>query len=273
MKSILTVLFALSLASFPTLNADTPAKVGTKKTAEPKFVYFEGSFTKFHPGKREEALNIIYSRFWTVDQVVGRKPVAFDFATGNWDHVVFFRLHGGLADKELNRTKMQAKWYRQFEKQEGGPDKAKELMDYHESLVMKGGGGLFKVPAADVDFSDQYYNNGGKPTYYRVNFSKYKSGKKEQAIDFIMDNFRPVRLAIGGSVIPMFSVAGGWDHIVFFPMPGGFGDFESDSQSDAWEEEFAKRQGGRDKAAEATKFYTALVKERITEIAKARWKK
>jgi len=71
MKSILTVLFALSLASFPTLNADTPAKVGTKKTAEPKFVYFEGSFTKFHPGKREEALNIIYSRFWTVDQVVG----------------------------------------------------------------------------------------------------------------------------------------------------------------------------------------------------------
>ena len=50
MKSILTVLFALSLASFPTLNADTPAKVGTKKTAEPKFVYFEGSFTKFHPG-------------------------------------------------------------------------------------------------------------------------------------------------------------------------------------------------------------------------------
>ena len=187
--------------------------------------------------------------------------------------MVFFRLHGGLADVELEKDAMQAKWDRQLEKQEGGPEKAKALHDYHESLVMKRGGGLFKVPAADVDFSDQYYNNGGKPTYYRVKFLKYKSGKKEQAIDFIMDNFRPVRLAIGGSVIPMFSVAGGWDQIVFFPMPGGLGDFESDSLSDAWQEEFAKRQGGRDKAAEAIKFYTGLVKESITEIAKARWKK
>jgi hypothetical protein len=272
MKSILTVLFALSLASFLTLHADDSAKSGTK-TAEPQFVYFKGSFTKYHHGKREEALDLIHSRFWAVDQVVGRKPIPFDFLTGQWDHMVFFRLHGGLADVELEKDAMQAKWDQQLEKQEGGPEKAKALHDYHESLVMKRGGGLFKVPAADVDFSDQYYNKGGKPTYYRVNFSKYKSGKKEQAIDFIMDNFRPVRLAIGGSVIPMFSVAGGWDHIVFFPMPGGLGDFESDSLSDAWEEEFAKRQGGRDKAAEATKFYTGLVKESITGIAKARWKK
>lgn len=105
------------------------------------------------------------------------------------------------------------------------------------------------------------------------NLQSLSQAKKEQAIDFIMDNLRPVRLAIGGSVIPMFSVAGGWEHIVFSPMPGGLGDFESDSLSDAWEEEFAKRQGGRDKAAEPTKFYTGLVKESITEIAKARWKK
>jgi len=62
--------------------------------------------------------------------------------------------------------------------QEGGPEKARALHDYHESLLMKRGGGLFKVSAADVGFSDQYYNNGGKPIYYRVKFTKFKSGKK-----------------------------------------------------------------------------------------------
>ena len=124
--------------------------------------------------------------------------------------MVFFRLHGGLAEMELKKAAMQAKWDQQLEKQEGGPEKAKALHDHHDSLVMKRGGGLFKVPAADVDFPDYYYNKGGKPTYYRVNFVKYKSGKKEHAIDLLLRKYRPVRLAIGGSVIPMFSVAGGW---------------------------------------------------------------
>ncbi len=272
MKSILTVLFALSLASFPTLHADDSTKNGTK-TAEPQFVYFKGSFTKFHHGKREEALDLIYSRFWTVDQVVGRKPIPFDCLTGEWDHIVFFRLHGGLADLEKEKDAMQVKWDQQLEKQEGSPEKAKALHDYHESLVMKKGDGLFKVLAADVDFPDHYYNKGGKPTYYRVTFVKYKSGKKEEANKYIMNNFRPVRLAIGRSVIPMFSVSDRWDHIVFFPMYGGLRDLETDSLSEAWQEEFSKRQGGRDKAAKAMNFYTGLVQESTTEITKARWKK
>jgi hypothetical protein len=246
MKSTLTILFALSLVSFPTLHADDSAKSGTK-TAEPQFVYFKGSFTKYHHGKREEALDLIYSRFWTVDQVVGRKPIPFDCLTGEWDQ--------------------------QLEKQEGSPEKAKALHDYHESLVIKKGDGLFKVLAADVDFPDHYYNKGGKPTYYRVTFVKYKSGKKEEANKYIMNNFRPVRLAIGRSVIPMFSVAGEWDNIVFVAMSSGLADFESDNPSEAWEEEFAKQQGGRDKAAEANGYFRGLVENTVTEITKARWKK
>ena len=272
MKSILTILFALSLASFPTLHADDSTKNGTK-IAEPQFVYFKGSFTKFHHGKREEALDLIYSRFWTVDQVVGRKPIPFDCLTGEWDHMVFFRLHGGLADIEKEKDAMQVKWDQQLEKQEGSPEKAKALHDYHASLIMKKGDGLFKVPAADVDFPDHYYNKGGKPTYYRVTFVKYKSGKKEEANKYIMNNFRPVRLAIGRSVIPLFSVAGGWDNIVFVAMPSDLEDFESDSPSEAWEEEFAKQQGGRDKAAEANGYFRGLVEDTVTEITKARWKK
>lgn len=270
MKSIFIVLFALSLTSFSTLHADDPAKAGTKKTAEPQFVYFEGFFLKFYPGKREEALDLIPSRFATVDRIVGRKPIAFDFVTGEWDHVVFLRLHGGLADKELEKTEMQAKWERQLEKQEGGPKKVKILQDYSSSLVMKRGSGLFKVPAADVGFFDDYYNKGGKLTYLRVHFTKYKSGKKEEAIDFIMENFRPVRLAIERPAIPMVSVSGGWDRIMFFPMAGGLGDIESNSLLEALQEELAKQQGGRDKAAEVIDYYNGLVQDRFTEIAKGR---
>ena len=271
-STVVLALFGFIAVQNATAQAPNPAK-SEAKTAEPQFVYFKGSFVKFHPGKREEALNLIYSRFWTVDQVVGRKPIPFDCLTGEWDHMVFFRLHGGLAEMELKKAAMQAKWDQQLEKQEGGPEKVKALHDYHNSLVMKRGEGLFKVPATDVDFSDQYYNKRGKPTYYRVNFVKYKSGKKEEAIEYIMDNFRPVRLAIGGSVIPMFSVSGRWDHIVFFPMYGGLRDLETDSLSEAWQEEFSKRQGGSDKAAKAMNFYTGLVQESTTEITKARWKK
>ena len=270
--TVVLALFGFIAVQNATAQAPNPVKAEAK-TAEPKFVYYRGKFTKFHPGKREEATNVIYRKFWTVEQAVGRKPIPFEFVTGEWDHMVFFRLHGGLAEMELKKAVMQANWNRQLEKQEGGPEKAKALHDYHESLVMKSGDGLFKVPAADVDFSDQYYNNGGKPTYYRVNFSKYKSGKKEEANTYIMNNFRPVRLAIGRSVIPMFSVAGGWDNIVFVAMPGGLADFESDSPSEAWEEEFAKQQGGRDKAAEANGYFRGLVEDTVTEITKARWKK
>ena len=273
--NIPTVLLALSgfiVVQAATAQAPNPAK-GEAKTTEPKFVYFKGSFTKYHHGKREEALDLIYSRFWTVDQVVGRKPIPFDCLTGEWDHMVFFRLHGGLADLEKEKDAMQVKWDQQLEKQEGSPEKAKALHDYHESLVMKKGDGLFKVLAADVDFPDHYYNKGGKPTYYRVTFVKYKSGNKEEANKYIMNNFRPVRLAIGRSVIPMFSVAGGWDNIVFVAMPSDLADFESDSPSEAWEEEFAKQQGGRDKAAEANGYFRGLVEDTVTEITKARWKK
>ena len=271
-STVVLALFGFIAVQTSTAQAPNPAKAEAK-TTEPKFVYFKGSFTKFHPGKREEAINLIYNRFWTVDQVVGRKPIPFELLTGEWDHMGFFRLHGGLAEMELKKAAMQAKWDRQLEKQEGGPEKAKALHDYHDSLVMKRGGGLFKVPAADVDFSDYYYNKGGKPTYYRVNFVKYKSGKKEQAIDFLLGKYRPVRLAIDRAVIPMVSIAGGWDRIVFISLPGGLGDLESDSLSEAWQEELAKQQGGREKAAEVRNYYNGLVQDRVTEIAEGRWKK
>ena len=63
MKTKLNISIAvLALSGFivvqtATAQAPNPAK-GEAKTTEPKFVYFKGSFTKFHHGKREEAINL-----------------------------------------------------------------------------------------------------------------------------------------------------------------------------------------------------------------------
>ena len=272
-STVVLALFGFIAAQNATAQAPNPVKAEAK-TAEPKFVYYRGKFTKFHPGKREEATNVIYRKFWTVEQAVGRKPIPFEFVTGEWDHMVFFRLHGGLAEMELKKAVMQANWNRQLEKQEGGPEKAKALHEYHDSLVMKSGGGLFKVPADVVDFADDYFNLDGKESYHSVSFIKFKSGKKDQATEFALKNFLPVSRSVVSSVIPMISVAGGWDHIVFKKMPNGIADPRSNSISKAWSEEFAKQQGGKEKAAEAMKFRNnSLLQEKVTEIAKAIWKK
>ena len=68
----------------------------------------------------------------------------------------------------------------------------------------------------------------------------------------------------------MISVAGGWDHIVFKKMPNGIADPRSNSISKACSEEFAKQQGGKEKAEEAMKFWNnSLLQEKVTEIAKS----
>lgn len=44
--------------------------------------------------------------------------------TGPWDHMVFFRLEGGLADAEIANTSQMEKWNTEFQIQEGGPEKS-----------------------------------------------------------------------------------------------------------------------------------------------------
>jgi len=194
--------------------------------------------------------------------------------TGKWDHIVFFPLHGGLADMELEKAEMRVKWGKQLEKQEGGPEKSKQLLDYYESQVMKRGGGLFKVPASEVDFADNYFDEKGEASYHTVSFIKFKSGKKDQATEFALKNYLPVSRSVVSSVIPMISIAGGWDHVVFKKMPNGIADPESDSISKTWSDEFIRQQSGKEKAAEAMKFWNNnLLQESMTEFAKALWKK
>lgn len=124
------------------------------------------------------------------------------------------------------------------------------------------------------DFDEDYFNEKGKPSYHTVSFIKFKSGKKAQATELALKNFLPVSRSVVSSVIPMISIAGRWDHIVFKKMPNGIEDPESESISKPWSEEFIKQQGSEEKAAQAMKFWNNnLLQEKVTEIAKALWKK
>jgi hypothetical protein len=52
--------------------------------------WFQVFYFKFVPGMKERAIAHIAQHFVPVDMAIGRKVMPFDFATGEWDHVVFF---------------------------------------------------------------------------------------------------------------------------------------------------------------------------------------
>lgn len=231
-------------------------------------VYYYGSFTRFQPGKEDEARSFIYQHFWTVDKVIGRKPIPFDFVTGPWDHVVFFRLENGLADAEIEKTAMLQQWKQQFEKQEGGSEEAAKAQANFDAMVDQTVSGLFKIPSDDVEVIENAYSWNAKESYFRVQFVNYKAGKKPAATDLIMKYFRPARQKIDRVVVPLFSVAGPYDQIVFIQIePSSLESITADSQDAAW----IQAMGGEEKAAKARSLYNGFVQQDLREIAIGRW--
>ena len=57
-SNILSVV--LTLALFSALQANSEAAPSGKTDADNKLVHYEGQFVKFYPGKRKEALSLIY---------------------------------------------------------------------------------------------------------------------------------------------------------------------------------------------------------------------
>jgi hypothetical protein len=81
------------------------------------------AYAKFKPGKAPEALKIIHEHFWPVDKKVGCKAIPFDYATGEWDHVVYFPY-----DTARRATiPSGANWWKALAEQEGGPEQAQKL--------------------------------------------------------------------------------------------------------------------------------------------------
>lgn len=87
-------------------------------------------YAKFKPGKAPEAIRIIREHFVPVDMKIGRKPIPFDFMTGDWDHVVFFPYDSARMDTIPGR----AEWWKALEDLEGGPEKAQKIFQAYMDL-------------------------------------------------------------------------------------------------------------------------------------------
>ena len=265
-KKLLAFVLLLSILNCnpPSLKAQDKAEASSNT----QFVYYYAEFNKFKPGKVEDGRSFIYEHFWTVDKVIGRKPLAFDFLTGPWDHVVFFRLEGGLADAEIENTEQMKKWQAEFQKQEGGLEKATKAQAGFYAMVDKTMSGLFKIPLEDVDQLEASYSFLSQEKSFRVVFANHKPGANPAASELLLNDFRPARKVTGRLVAPFFSVAGSYDLIAFFEIDSSaLENIASDKQDLALAEEM----GGDEKMAEAQSNYAAYLREVTREVAVARW--
>ncbi len=90
---------------------------------------------RFTPGKEVEGLRIAYEHFVPADVAIERPIVSFDLTTGDWHHIVFFPLKGGLADVQWLVSPREAEWWTAFAKLEGGIEPARRTMERFDALV------------------------------------------------------------------------------------------------------------------------------------------
>ena len=111
-------------------------------------------------------------------------------------------------------------------------------------------------------------------TWYTVTYTKFKPGMADEARKIIHEHFWPVDKEIGREVIPFDYVTGEWDHVVYFPMPGGPGElaFRETPLGKRWQETFFRREGGKDKAEALNRRFGEMVLDDKTELAMKRFK-
>jgi hypothetical protein len=102
-----------------------------------KLTWVRIEMTRFHPGKRERAIEIIKNYFAKADQLSGVDSgvhgVHFD--TGEWDIIYVFPMKGGPADMAEQTSPDEEKWMAQMVKLAGSEDAAKKIMDEYGTLV------------------------------------------------------------------------------------------------------------------------------------------
>lgn len=102
--------------------------------------YVSIAHAKFHPGKRERAMEIIAEYFVKAGEKAGTSPpmLTIHYQTGKWDAVWIWDLEGGMADLEWYRSADDLAWWAALTEIMGGEDKAEELMAEWSSLIADG---------------------------------------------------------------------------------------------------------------------------------------
>jgi hypothetical protein len=111
---------------------------GAASRTQPAAVtWYQADYAKFKPGMAEEARRIIYEHFWPVDREIGRHVIAFDFASGEWDHVVYIPLEGGPADLAVADPPSARRWRAAFARRAGSQERADALLRQWGEMVLR----------------------------------------------------------------------------------------------------------------------------------------
>lgn len=93
--------------------------------------------TRFLPGKRDRAIEIIRNYFAKADQMTGVKSGVHGvhFESGEWDMMYVFPMKGGTDDLMVLTSADEVKWMAEVAKLAGGQEAAEKLLAEYESLV------------------------------------------------------------------------------------------------------------------------------------------
>jgi hypothetical protein len=108
--------------------------------------------------------------------------------------------------------------------------------------------------------------------WYRVEYAKFKPGTADEARRIIYEHFWPVDREIGREVIPFDHLTGDWDHVAYFPLPTGPGEFAVTETplGRRWNEVLARREGGQENAAAILRRFNELVLRTKSELVTRR---
>jgi len=130
-KQLLIVLIALLIPTFLLAQEEpTPKKYDNAE-------WYRVVYVKFHTGKMGEATKIIKDHYRPVADKIGMNPATYDLISGEWDRITFFKLDGGISAYEWETSPLGIAWNKEFTKQAGGEEKAKEIIEQYQSCVLE----------------------------------------------------------------------------------------------------------------------------------------
>jgi len=130
----LAVIAAFTMFSVPASAQDDD---GGPQTQGDDAKYVTVNFTKYKPGKRERAMEIISEHFVKASEAAGTSgPLGvIHMQSGEWDSIAVWSLEGGMADLEWYRSEDEIKWFTALAEQEGGEEAAGALLAEYSSLI------------------------------------------------------------------------------------------------------------------------------------------
>lgn len=94
-------------------------------------------YVDFHPGKRGRALEIIDNHYMKAAEKAGTSTpqMRVEFATGEWDMMIVWHMKEGVESMTWELSPDNIAWRKALNEQEGGKEKADELMAEYQSLI------------------------------------------------------------------------------------------------------------------------------------------